>query len=693
MAVSALQRLVEEQPYREHLRALLMLALYRSGRQVEALRAYQGARVALAEVGVEPGAELRELDEWISSDDPRLRVPVLPVGVGSEARRCLLVIEGADAERLVASATCAGGRVLRARATSKHARPYQAVADALIPLLDGSVGAELAPIVGAPAATSGVDLAYQRFRAFEAVAELLRAHAIEQPLVLVIDDLDAAGASTFDLLEHLARRSGAARLTIVAVRSTTGHDRELEGRVLRWERDGLAQRLEPEHGTGAAAPVVALRDERHAPMDYADLAADAFAEAATLSARAGDDALMRLGFEEAAQHYQAALTAIEQQRTPQTLRRGELLVALGRACHAAYQLDAALDAFRRAGVCASELGDVHLLAEAAVGVATTTEFCMADDEIVDLLSSAVDAHPDDSSARVELLAGLARALPRTDPAAARSVHRAIGIARHLDAPRSLAIALATSVHVTWGPKNTRARLRDIEEVITRAEAMEWLELANEARGWRAATLDQLGRECEAAAERAIVASWAEQSRRPFFLALASMHAIADHLRAGALDAAEAALADLPSGAQASPNFSAGFAAQLFLLRRSQGRVHEFLPLLDMLVGDQRAPATWHAGRVLALAETEDPSARDALRTAVAGLLDVPEDWLWLATVALLADACLQLGDREAAPEIAGHLAPHREEHVVVAHGVAFLGPVGPRLTALERLTTVGTETL
>ena len=76
MAVSALQRLVEEHPYREHLRALLMLALYRSGRQVEALRTYQGARVALAEVGVEPGPELRELDEWISCDDPRLRAPV-----------------------------------------------------------------------------------------------------------------------------------------------------------------------------------------------------------------------------------------------------------------------------------------------------------------------------------------------------------------------------------------------------------------------------------------------------------------------------------------------------------------------------------------------------------------------------------------------------------------------------------------
>ena len=258
-----------------------------------------------------------------------------------------MVVEGADAEALVASATCAGKRVLRAGAASKHARPYQAVADALSPLLDHSVGAELAPIVGSPAPSAGVDLAYQRFRAFEAVAELLRASAVEQPLALVIDNIDDAGASTSDLLEHLARRAGA-WLTVVAVRSSNGHDREFESRVLRWERDGIAQRLRPEPGTALAGPVVAVRDEPPSSSDYADLAADAFAQAATLSARAGDDALLRLGFEEAAQHYQAALTAIDQQRTPQTLRRGELLVALGRACHAAYQLDAALDAFRRA---------------------------------------------------------------------------------------------------------------------------------------------------------------------------------------------------------------------------------------------------------------------------------------------------------------------------------------------------------
>ena len=228
-------------------------------------------------------------------------------------------------------------------------------------------------------------------------------------------------------------------------------------------------------------------------------------------------------------------------------------------------------------------------------------------------------------------------------------------------------------------------LGEIDEVIARAERLEMVELAVEARVWRAATLRQLGRDDEAARDTAVVRQWAEQSRRPFFLALASMLSIADHLRDGRVGAADAALADLPSGAETSPNFSAGFAAQLFLLRRQQGRAEEFVPLFDMLADDPRAPAVWDAARVLTLAETSNPSAADALTAAVARLSEVPEDWLWLATVALLADACIHLGDRRSAADLHLRLWPYRDQTVIVAHGIASLGPVRPRLDVLHRI--------
>src|SRR4051794_30221898 len=71
--VGELEALVAEHPLRERFRLLLLLALYRSGRQAEALDAYQEARATLVdELGIEPGRELRDLHQAILEQDPAL---------------------------------------------------------------------------------------------------------------------------------------------------------------------------------------------------------------------------------------------------------------------------------------------------------------------------------------------------------------------------------------------------------------------------------------------------------------------------------------------------------------------------------------------------------------------------------------------------------------------------------------------
>jgi len=75
--VAELEALTATHPFRERLRCQLMLALYRSGRQAEALAVYQDTRTMLSEeLGLEPGPQLRELHGAILNQSPALRPQV-----------------------------------------------------------------------------------------------------------------------------------------------------------------------------------------------------------------------------------------------------------------------------------------------------------------------------------------------------------------------------------------------------------------------------------------------------------------------------------------------------------------------------------------------------------------------------------------------------------------------------------------
>jgi DNA-binding SARP family transcriptional activator len=111
--IAELEQLVQAHPVREQLHAQLMQALYRSGRQAEALAAYRGAWTRLMDgFGIEPGPALKELERRILAQDPRLEL-VPPESSQPSARPSRTVLAVPKDEAGIARLTRLGGPLTR----------------------------------------------------------------------------------------------------------------------------------------------------------------------------------------------------------------------------------------------------------------------------------------------------------------------------------------------------------------------------------------------------------------------------------------------------------------------------------------------------------------------------------------------------------------------------------------------------
>jgi DNA-binding SARP family transcriptional activator len=118
-ALPVLERLVSGHPLRERARRTLMLALYRAGRQADALAAYRAARETLvAELGLEPSAQLRALHQAILEEDPSLGspapAPARPGGAPRLGTVLAVAVEALDQVALDRASALAGMEVERA---------------------------------------------------------------------------------------------------------------------------------------------------------------------------------------------------------------------------------------------------------------------------------------------------------------------------------------------------------------------------------------------------------------------------------------------------------------------------------------------------------------------------------------------------------------------------------------------------
>jgi DNA-binding SARP family transcriptional activator len=304
--IGDLERLISSEPLREHPRRQLMLALYRSGRQAEALEAYLDARRTLTEeLGIEPGRELKDLQAAILRQDPELdlKTPAeapspAAAAVGSIAakapsesfvgreselaefqaafdetlagRMSLFLIAGEPgigksrlADEATSLAEARGARVCWGRCWEAGGAPaywpwVQALREYIRTADDDLVREQLEP--GAADIVQMLPELHElfpdlppplsrdpegaRFRLFDSTASFLRAAGESQPLVLILDDLHAADEPSLLFLQFLTRSLREARVVVVgAYRDTEPRHEALNEAMVEARREPITRHV------------------------------------------------------------------------------------------------------------------------------------------------------------------------------------------------------------------------------------------------------------------------------------------------------------------------------------------------------------------------------------------------------------------------------------------------------------------
>jgi tetratricopeptide (TPR) repeat protein len=418
-------------------------------------------------------------------------------------------------------------------------------------------------------------------------------------------------------------------------------------------------------------------------------------EAVTYASKAGDRSAAMLAYEDSARHYATALRAHDAfQRTPGAngprleAQRCDLLIALGQAQVNAGDRSAAGDTLTKAATVARRLGDGERLARAALALFGEWSPDI-DERTAAFLGEALERlATDDSSLRARVLSRLATALYNGGPPERRQAlsSEAVAIADRLGDPQTLAFALGNAHYSLQGPDYLRQRLDVATRMLAQAEAANSQERMLEAHSCRFRDLLQLGD--IAAADIALhhYCRIAEALRQPYNLHRATVMRSMRALLEGRFEHAEQlAQEGLATGQRAqSTNAMLTFAAQMWTLRRDQGRLHELEDIVRTFVEqDATVPA---ARTALALLYAEIERTADARvefeRLAAHDFADIPRDVNYLNTIDMLAQTCAHLGDTARAARLYELLLPYAPQVAVVAFADACHGAVARSLGLL-----------
>lgn len=445
----------------------------------------------------------------------------------------------------------------------------------------------------------------------------------------------------------------------------------------------VAAALETHYGT--AAPRHAAELAHHYLNALPTVSGE---KAVTYAILAGEDAVVRCAYDEAAEQFERALALLEESGADPDERRCELLLATAEARYRAGAREDVLEVFRRAADLARRSGNVVALARAALGLSgTDLAFGSQADAARLILEEALDRlGPGDSVIKVRVLSRLASLPPLHRDSALPGRERgeaAIGTARRLGDRAALLHALVGQHTALAGPQDLARRIECAQEIVELAT-----ELANpemRLEGYYASIIDLLEQGDPLGLARAMRAheELADQVRQRLHLWRAARIRAMSALYRGDLDTAErlAGAALAAGGDIATVDPFLNYVVQIFRIRWDQDRLGELEPALQAVTTQQPTLLAGPCGLCLLHCLTGDLArgARELGVLARREFRDLSPGPDWTTAIAALVEACAVIGDAQAAATLYEILLPYEPYNVAVGatcyHGAGayFLG--------------------
>lgn len=417
---------------------------------------------------------------------------------------------------------------------------------------------------------------------------------------------------------------------------------------------------------------------------------EAFGKAIDYAVAAGKQAVSQLAYEEACEHFERALRALELGRGDPS-RRCDILFLLGESRWAAGEYNTSREAFARAAEIAEREQLAEHLAKAALGFGGRIAFQIAvvDDQLISMLKRSLELVGEtDSALRARVLARLCEAQTLATPLEERRAlaDEAIAAARRLGHNEVLAEVLLRTWWATGTPDNLDERLANARELAEITAGLNNLALMLEGHTWLFLALLERGDVDEARRLLERVDPLVDEANQPY---LEWGHTIWQ-LAIAMLDQPPAQLEELVWRAlelgQASQNTSAIaiFGGHLIYLRGIQGRLPEMHATAAAIAEHFADMPAFGAALAFVCSEIglAEEARREFDRLASDDFAGIPRDLFWLTCMDLLAITCGHLQDADRAAVLYQLVEPFADRNVVTGAAGAAIGCVHRHLATL-----------